>query len=214
MVLPFNVESIISEEKGLIQPFGINDRVTDLACWLGTWIDVAQKFVGIQYITANTPFIMSIPNSGIYDDKFNVSGLIYFYARNAIVYASQIEYSDNQQNITLRASYQEIKSNNRTLTLNTTDYITDYNNVIMPGGAFVLSSRNIKPFEAYMYNSLENQNKTCIRIVDESSSSIDEIILNPIPEPNIWYNLQGIPMIGKPDMPGLYIHNGKKVIIN
>ena len=29
----------------------------------------------------------------------------------------------------------------------------------------------------------------------------------------IWYNLVGMKLIGKPSVPGIYINNGKKVVI-
>jgi hypothetical protein len=30
---------------------------------------------------------------------------------------------------------------------------------------------------------------------------------------NVWYNLQGVKLNGVPTVPGIYIHNGRKVVI-
>ena len=51
-----------------------------------------------------------------------------------------------------------------------------------------------------------------VKIVDEAATAIDEVKANNA-ESNIWFDLQGRAYNQKPAAAGLYIHNGKKVII-
>ena len=51
-----------------------------------------------------------------------------------------------------------------------------------------------------------------MKIVKNSSTGI-ETVGRDIKSDNAWYNLQGVRFENKPVAPGIYIHNGKKVMI-
>ena len=44
-------------------------------------------------------------------------------------------------------------------------------------------------------------------------------MLTGIPDINVsndmgaWYTLQGVKLFGRPNLPGVYIHNGKKILV-
>ncbi|MDY6411630.1 MAG: hypothetical protein SPL28_01380, partial [Bacteroidales bacterium] len=51
-----------------------------------------------------------------------------------------------------------------------------------------------------------------MKIVKNSSTGI-ETVGRDIKSDNAWYNLQGVRFENKPVAPGIYIHNGKKVMV-
>lgn len=50
-----------------------------------------------------------------------------------------------------------------------------------------------------------------LTIVDKTTAI--ENINTDVKADNAWYNLQGVKFNGMPSVPGIYINNGKKVIV-
>ena len=84
LVLPFDVQKVSHEEKGVITPFGVSG--SDNHFWLGTWNGNAFEHATTMH--AHVPYIVSFPNSTDYDPARCISGLITFSADNAIVHTT------------------------------------------------------------------------------------------------------------------------------
>ena len=53
--------------------------------------------------------------------------------------------------------------------------------------------------------------KNFTHIVEENvSTSISNI---NVEKKSVWHTLQGVKLFAKPNIPGVYIHNGKKIIV-
>ena len=157
LVLPFNVQRLVSANRGELKPFGEADFTTSLPYWLAE----AQKngaFASVDKITAGVPFIMQVPNSDDYAEEYNIEGTITFSAQNTTVYATANAVSEMGGGYTFVGSYEGCDvidddgsmKLHRTYALNDEAYSAD-GEMYMPGGVFVADSRDIRPFEAYVY---------------------------------------------------------------
>ena len=214
MILPFNVETITSIEKDVtLLPFGLTNESESLPCWLATWVDAAQSFVDIQYIKANTPFIMAVPNSEDYQDEYNVSGLISFSAKDETIHKTDLLYGDVSHTYSMRATYQSMSADKQIFVLNDdTAYVDNTIESIMPGGAFVSDRYDVAPFEAYLYSPSLKEQQSFLRVAKDMTTAIERLIMHR-QQNDHWYNLQGQRLRTRPTQPGLYIHNGQKILI-
>ena len=65
--------------------------------------------------------------------------------------------------------------------------------------------------ERYDLKTAKELFRKTFRLGENLQSAIDTLI-DPAAEGNVWYNLQGV-RINEPTIPGIYIHNGAKVVI-
>lgn len=212
IVLPFDVQKIAHEGKGVLEPFGVTDFTTSLPCWIGEWLRSSSSFVLTRSNLANQPFIMEVPNSEDYEEKFNIEGDVTFSAENAIVYATTENNSVNTNRVTICGTYEGVTASPLVYALNDEEYTAPDGNKFMPGGVFVADSRDIRPFEAYAYNALLTHTRY-MPIQGRMATSIDRILLKEKTDDDTWYTIQGIRLKSKPTQKGLYIHNGKTIVI-
>lgn len=80
-------------------------------------------------------------------------------------------------------------------------------------GTFVRvgAGASIKPFRAYL--KVTGAAARLAAIIDGGDGTTGISIMNGLDDNDSWYNLQGRKLSGKPTKQGLYINNGKKVII-
>jgi hypothetical protein len=136
IALPFTPTHIIHAEKGTLAPFdsGVNGA---LNFWLKDWTTEGLKDVTI--IEPNRPYLIAMPYSNEYDDKYNISGTVIFSAENLTA---------------------EDLKNNTPLSAEGTDYTiyASYSYMDKTDGVYVLNSDNefvnnsspIYPYEAYL----------------------------------------------------------------
>ena len=67
--------------------------------------------------------------------------------------------------------------------------------------------------EAYQNDPYWNQFSNIVEFKDLNPTSVDYIIPECSANSDVWYNITGIRLNGHPTRSGIYIHNGKKVII-
>lgn len=112
----------------------------------------------------------------------------------------------------------------RTTLLGQSDYLYDYTKIIKPGKRVTISDMtNIHGLkdgdEVTMVVDQMFSAKQKKRIFEKTFIMGDEIqggvtmIQDDATTPDVWYNLQGI-RIAKPRIPGLYIHQGKKILLS
>ena len=207
LVLPFDVQQIVSETRGELKPFGVSDVSTSLSYWLAT-MQADGSFSLTDSIKANMPFVMKVPNSDEYEDEYNIEGVVTFSATEAVVHATVEGAEPSAKGISLVGSYEGKEAGTAIYALNDEAFVAD-GATVMPGGVFVADSRDILPFEAYVYHEATGR-APYLRIGAEGSTDI-ELLLHDGDEN--WYTLQGVRLSGKPTEKGVYIHCRRVVYI-
>lgn len=221
IVLPFDVQTVVSEEKGRLAPFGVADFSTTLPFWLGGWQRQARVFAMVQSMNANQPFIMEVPNSEEYEEAFNIEGTITFMSENVTVKATAGTDSPPSGNgFTLLGSYEGKSAGNHVYALNDEEYTTDEGIRYLPGGVFVEGLRNVRPFEAYFSNNAGVRSRYLPIGGSGSADGIPVVMLKSDRLVDV-YTLQGIRIrsqvsvesVRKELSRGIYIVDGKKILV-
>lgn len=152
VVLPFDVQTFGHAEKGELAPFNSGkDNVKPF--WLRRL--TSDGFKDVTTLEANTPYIISMPNSDAYEEEFNIRGNVTFHAADAD--GVEVKATDAASLIrlegpefTMAASYEKTLKHDTVYAIN----LSVYNNIAV-GGAFVKNQRDVSPFEAY---ALSKQN--------------------------------------------------------
>ena len=147
IALPFDVQTFSNEKKGELAPFNSGKKGVK-PFWLAE-----MTIDGFQHTTAmkaNTPYIISMPNSDSYEDEFNISGEVLFHAENTE--GVEIKATSNKELVRIEGSnrimvpvYETVFKHDTVYAINTATYEN-----IAPGGAFVRNLRDVQPFEAYL----------------------------------------------------------------
>lgn len=208
LILPFSVKNVASEQKGKLLPFGKADFITSLPYWIAN-LQANGTFAYIDEITANMPFIMKVPNSDEYEDIYNISGNIIFSAEDVVVSATTSLSQPSGSGYTLAGCYEGVPAGSRVFALNDDDYMVG-GATYVPGGLFASGIRDIRPFEAYVYNE-SSMRAPYLRIGGDDGTRLTAPMLDSSDDG--WYTLQGIRLSGKPVEKGTYIHRNKVVYI-
>ncbi|MBR4846565.1 MAG: InlB B-repeat-containing protein, partial [Bacteroidaceae bacterium] len=218
LVLPFDVQRIVSKEKGEVQPFGMERANAGLSCWIAEMQEDAT-FGLVDKISANRPFIMEVPNSDEYKEEFNIEGIVIFTSDDATVYATEVQSATSENGYLFTGAYKSVGATPYVYALNDEEYTGTDGSVFLPGGAFVSDLRDVRPFEAYLYN--EQLTRMCyLSINGGMATGIDRILKEENKLVDV-YTLQGV-MVKRQipietlaqELPGgIYIVNGKKMVI-
>ena len=214
IALPFDVQKVTHSSKGEIQPFskwqsGDNRRPFWLMELSGT------GFVQADGIKANTPYIICMPNNSQYKDEFRLAGNVTFSAENVAVKASYDLVSSSYTERTLMPNFTEKTKGDGCYALNVINSLEANGGGMTEGSRFVLNSRKVHPFEAYMTSTSAAR---YIGIFDDATTGIHDLyecdlLFNETEE---VFDLQGRKVMARPDgtiTKGVYIKNGKKLII-
>ena len=209
LVLPFDVETISHEHKGEIRSFTDNESTVPHACWMATLQDDGL-FGYIEQIKANTPFIMSVPNSLEYDSEYNLGGNIIFSATNAVIHATTTLSEDTDHKFEFKPCYEGDENHSNLYTINDEVYVDINGEEYLAGAVFANEHRDIRPFESYIHftNGTTN-NVLTIRVAYPTGIASSLVDSND----EAWYTIQGVRLEGEPQQKGIYIHKGKKVFV-
>ena len=220
IVLPFTVQTIVNERNGVIAPFG--NSASELHFWLRQLI--SDGIVRATQIEANKAYIISMPNNEEeYPAKYNQNGRVTFSSENALVPAIVIEGVEGKiasgEIVTLMPNFQKKYANENFYALNVGEERL-YNGTSYPeGSVFERGYRAVRPFEAYTIHHGSSPAPQFISIADITNGDNltginDAIRLNDEQMINDkWYDLNGQQLQKKPTRKGVYLHNGRKVII-
>ena len=209
MIVPFDVQHIVSKEKGELKLFGETDFTTSLPYWLGE-LQADGTFAAAQSITANKPFIMQLPNSDEYRDIYNVEGEVTFSATDVTVLPTTDMEQEAGNGYVMLGSYEGTTADSHVYALNDEEYTAD-GDTYMPGGIFVANSRDIRPFEAYVYTTNAGR-APYLRIGGENATGINHSTFNI--QRSTIYDLTGRKVLNAENLKGgIYIVNGKKVVV-
>lgn len=240
IVLPFDVQTFSHAEKGELAPFN-SGREDTRPFWLAQL--APDGFKHVTDLKANTPYIISMPNSDSYEEEFNIRGDVAFHSESEegvpvqATKPSALVRSDGPE-FTLVPAYETVWQHDTVYAVNRT-----ISNGNLPGGAFVRNLRNVEPFEAYvvtneallhapMFYSIGGGGEltgleTLLRRADESLKvySVGRILYVETDRSRILpvYDTEGH-MIRTVDLPegkteitdlldGIYFLGGRKVII-
>ena len=153
---------------------------------------------------------MQLPNSDAYDDAYNVTGRVTFSASNALVHATNADTLSTSDGYQLRTAYEGAESANGVFALNDEEYTALNGATYSPGGVFVMNSRDVRPFEAYVYSE-RNLSTPYLCIGAKMPTDINNVVFSTSDEG--WYTLQGVRLTEQPRVKGLYIHRGKVVVV-
>lgn len=207
--LPFTVQKITHEKNGDLAPFTSN-ILTGKPFWLRGLADYGLE--NAQTILADKPYIISMPNNPTaYSPEYNQAGKVTFSAENVEIpptYLSAYHY----ENIALIPTYRSLPKEG-IYAINRGEARGSYKE----GSVFEQNYREVRPFEAYTRHYGIGPAPRYIpvnKLQDESSTGIEELLAtvgSQALQQSAVYNLAG-QRVAQPGK-GLYIVNGKKVII-
>lgn len=221
IALPFAVQTITHETKGLIAPFG-NDA-SNKHFWLRQLAE--NGLARATEIEPNTAYLISMPNNDAYYADFNLNGLVTFSSVDVWVPKTQIhavDYHTEKGMVVLLPNFQRRASDYTTYALNVGEQRGDY----PEGSVFEREYRDIRPFEAYtIHQGGQNPAPHFISISDLNDGNMTGIYatLNDnekMINDNVVYDLQGRRVASsifnvQSSMlkSGVYIRDGKKVVV-
>ena len=149
IALPFDVTKIQRQGGTELLPYqawtqGSNQR----PFWLYSLTELGWK--AESSITANTPYIISMPNNEMYNPSYNISGIVQFIGENV-----QVKVSDNlaygkDGNKKLIPIFQNQEASQDFFVLNVNNQWSSNTDAAVEGSVFICGLRKIHPFEAYM----------------------------------------------------------------
>ena len=208
IALPFDVQTIQHESKGMIAPF--NNSASNKHFWLRRLTENGLQ--AATNIEANTPYIISMPNSEEYTADYNLNGRVTFSAQNIDVPATTTKVlALADSSIVMVPAMQRQSRSSSVWALNVGEVRGQY----FEGSVFERDYRTVRPFEAYTIHRQEN-GQPAPRYVPiqeiAGTTGIETINREPLTL-NQWYDMQGRKLEGKPARKGVYISNGKKVVV-
>ena len=216
IVLPFDVTSIMSETGSYVVP---------RSAW--TAGDTQQRpFFLYEWTTAgwqpataiktNIPYIICMPNNENYDPIYQLKGDFEFTGTNVQVFSTDEIGTVVYRNKRFVPNYLNKEASQSMLPLNVNN-LWDKNTKAdyTEGSAFLRGLRAVRPFEAYMMMEEGMAAPTAIPVFgDGTPTGIDALLVNSERVNNeIWYSLDGRKLQGKPTTKGVYILNGRKVVV-
>ena len=208
IALPFDVQTIQHESKGVIAPF--NNSASNKHFWLRRLTDNGLQ--AATNIEANTPYIISMPNSEEYTSDYNLNGRVTFSAQNIDVPATTTKVlALADSSIVMVPAMQRQSRSSSVWALNVGEVRGQY----FEGSVFERDYRTVRPFEAYTVHRQENGQPAPRYVpIQEIAgvTGIETIDREPLTV-NQWYDMQGRKLEGKPARKGVYISNGKKVVV-
>lgn len=208
IALPFDVQTIQHESKGVIAPF--NNSASNKHFWLRRLTENGLQ--AATNIEANTPYIISMPNSEEYTADYNLNGRVTFSAQNIDVPATTTKVlALADSSIVMVPAMQRQSRSSSVWALNVGEVRGQY----FEGSVFERDYRTVRPFEAYTIHRQENGQPAPRYVpIQEIAgvTGIETIDREPLTL-NQWYDMQGRKLEGKPARKGVYISNGKKVVV-
>lgn len=198
ITLPFQPTKISHATKGELVPFGRWSGTSDTKKPFWLYGFGSSGFTASNYLYANQPYIIAMPNNTKYDDAYRVNGTVTFSATSATVKASSQAVGTTNGVRTLRPAYETVQAAYDKYAMNA-------------NGSQFVTYRAVSPFEAY-FTTTEANARGFIDIFDELPTGIESIPTVGTDEtPENVYDLQGRKVVTP--QRGIYIRNGKKVIV-
>ncbi len=153
---------------------------------------------------------MQLPNSDEYRDIYNMEGEVTLSATNVTVLPTTDMEHEVGNGYVMLGSYEDITADSHVYALNDEEYTTD-GEIYMASSIFVADSRDIRPFEAYVYTTNAGR-APYLRIGKETTG----VVLSTVngQQTTEIYDLTGRKVLNTENLKdGVYIVIGKKVVV-
>ena len=214
LVLPFDVTKIVRQGDTELVPYQAwTQGSSQRPFWLYSLTELGWK--AESSIIANTPYIISMPNNENYNPIYNVSGNIQFVGSDVQVKATDNLTSGRNGNKKLVPNYQYQDAGNGIWALNVNNLWSKNTDTAVEGSAFIQSLRPVHPFEAYLSAEGAASARRVIPVFGEGDATGIEAVRSMMSELRVetWYTLDGRQLQDKPTAKGIYILNGRKVVV-
>ena len=212
IVLPFTVQTFSHKTHGEIAPFG--NTASKYHFWLHAITE--NGVIDATTIEANKPYIISMPNSEEYTAEFNQAGLVTFASADVKVPATEMSDVWLNDSVVIIPTFQRVEKYDMVYALNVLYDFDDFKE----GSVFVSNYRDVRPFEIYTFHENHHHKGAEARLFSVSSlfggngtTGIIDTMKTAEPNGEKWYDMNGHRLQGKPARKGVYIMNGKKVIV-
>ena len=210
IALPFNVQSI-SHSHGALVPFGGGNG--GYPFWLHQLQD--NSLSPVTVMEANTPYLICMPNNKVYPSAYNQAGNVTFASSNVTVPETH-PHEGFAGNVMLIPAFQSVEASPDIYTLNVGEASGSY----AEGSVFISNYRSVRPFQAYTVhtNGARGEDIRYIPLTTlgggtDGTTGIMEILQPVGSDAGAWYSLDGRKLDAKPTRKGVYIQNGKKIVI-
>ena len=210
IALPFEVQTISHEEQGDIAPFGSN--ASSKHFWLRQLTQ--QGLAQATKIEANVPYIISMPNdTDTYYKECILAGKVTFSAENVTIPVTEpvtLALADNT--IMMVPAFQSIRRSSDVWALNVGQGRSEY----FEGSTFERDYREVRPFEAYTVHRGDTPSPRFvpIKVMNGGTTGIEDVrSLMSDGRGENWYDMNGCRLQGRPTQKGIYLYNGRKVVI-
>ena len=215
LALPFAVQTITHQDKGAIAPFGSD--ASGLHFWLRRL--GREGLTSVQRIEANTPYVISMPNSEDYPERFNLNGRVTFAAEDVTVpaTATMVDNIVETDELALIPAFQRMAVSEDFYALN----VGEERNGRPEGSIFERNYRQVRPFEAYTLHRGDRPAPQFFDLSDLEGSTTDVPDVRWMMDDGNgeWYDLQGRKLGSTLNVQrstlkkGVYIHNGRKTVV-
>lgn len=211
IALPFNVQSISHGSHGALVPFGGGNG--GYPFWLHQLQD--NGLTPVTAMEANTPYLICMPNNTVYPSAYNQAGSVTFASSNVTVPRTEPREAFGA-NVILMPAFQNQGTSPDIFTLNVGAARDSY----AEGSVFISNYSDVRPFQAYVHHSNQARGTDEIQYIPltsigggDDTTAIMEIIQPAANGTGDWYSLDGRKLSSKPTQKGIYIQNGKKIVI-
>ena len=214
IVLPFTVQKIAHESKGDIIPYNKFEQEGSSEAARPFWLRRLTEtgFEDAAEIEANVPYIISMPNSSEYAARYNLAGNVTFSAEKVEIPVTKTTRIE-KGSVSLVSTYVSESASRDIWAINRNE-VYEGN---PEGSVFVPNLREVRPFEAYVTTKTMSGVGPFLSIADMGGNGTTgiEAMLNEGTSDyeGSWFLLDGQKLQGKPTKKGVYIVNGKKVVL-
>ena len=211
IALPFNVQSISHGSHGALVPFGGGNG--GYPFWLHQLL--SNGLTPVTAMEANTPYLICMPNNTVYPSAYNQAGSVTFASSNITVPRTEPREAFGAD-VILMPAFQNLSAGSDIFTLNVGAARDSY----AEGSVFISNYSNVRPFQCYARHSSQARGTDEIQYIPltsigggDDTTAIMEIIQPAANGTGDWYSLDGRKLSAKPTQKGVYIQNGRKVVI-
>ena len=209
IALPFDVQSITHESHGTLVPFGGSDN--GYPFWLRQLS--TNGLARATKIEANRPYLICMPNNIIYPPEYNQNGTVTFSSSNVTVPVTSAR-SSTSAGVTLHATFQQVTKNSSVYALNVGETRGEY----PEGSVFEQDYRDIRPFQAYTTHRASTRSFITLESLggNDDATGIEELRIKNSEfgdAEGVWYSLDGRRLDAKPTKKGVYVKDGRKIVI-
>jgi len=215
IALPFTVQQFMHESKGVIIPYKQFEAEGSSEVAKPFWLRAltATGFEDAATIEANTPYIISMPNSQDYAARYNIDGKITFSSENVVIPVTNAT-PVNKGDVYFVPTFLRVAKSKDVWVINKNEAYESE----PEGSIFVFNLRDACPFEAYVTTKVMANMPMFLSIADMGSGNngttgISMMLNEKIDLDGNWYSLDGRKLQGKPTSKGVYVVNGKKVVV-